>query len=168
MRLAGPISDAHIDRTALAEHRFADGDGYPPSYVSFVQRVGWARALDLWLIYPPVLPGWADGVDGRGRVLTDRFREIYADARDEEFDWKVEPDGSWDVAASAVVFGWSENGDALLWDTRTRRADGEFDVYLSAHLDALRRIGSTLDEALEHLADGDALSAHPLSGFRLD
>ncbi len=37
-----------------------------------------------------------------------------------------------------------------------------------SHVDALQLIGATLDQALEHLADGQELRAEPLSGFRLD
>ncbi len=38
---------AHLDLTQLAEHRFADGGGYPPSYRAFIERFGWARTLGL-------------------------------------------------------------------------------------------------------------------------
>jgi hypothetical protein len=146
--LSGRPALFHVDFAELDSFRFADGFGFPPSYRGYIRHAGWARLFGLWLIYPPVLPGWADGLSGRGGVLTRRFRETYVDGRAEGFDWMVEPDGSWELAASLEAFGWSENGDYMLWDTSSRATDGEFPVWVSYGGDALHRAGADLREAL--------------------
>ncbi|GII05013.1 hypothetical protein Pta02_70210 [Planobispora takensis] len=115
-------------------------------------RAGFSRLFGLWLVYPPAQDGFADGWQHRAARLTEMFRQTYAEARTEEFDWKVEPDGDWSMIGSLVVFAFSENGDALLWDTRGR-VNGEFDVYCSARLDSLHRLGASLDEALPRLRE---------------
>lgn len=147
------MSDEHIDLVALDSFRFADGGGFPASYRAFVQRAGWGRSFGLWLIYPPVLPGYADGWQGRSAHLTSRFRTAYEDGQVEDFDWMIEPDGTWPLAKSLEVFGWSENGDALLWDTAARHADGEFAVWESRSLNSLHLLGANLDEALPLIRD---------------
>lgn len=63
----------HVAMDELENFRFPDGGGFPPSYVAFVRRVGWARLFGLWLLYPPVRPGYADGLSGRGGNLTERL-----------------------------------------------------------------------------------------------
>ena len=60
----------------------------------------------------------------------------------------VEPDADWSLPASLHVFGWSENGDALLWDTASRGTDGEFPIWESHSLDSLHLLGGSLSEAL--------------------
>lgn len=144
----GPPTLEHIDFAALDTYRFPDGGGFPDSYRTFVRSAGWARSFGLWLIYPPVLPGYADGWRGRAGNLTSRFHTAYADGRSEKFDWMVEPDADWALAGSLHVFGWSENGDALLWDTAARGADGEFPVWESRSLNSLHRLGDGLRDAL--------------------
>ncbi|GAA2915981.1 hypothetical protein JOD62_002579 [Microbacterium keratanolyticum] len=170
----GDASIAHIDFAALESFRFPDGLGYPPSYQAFVRECGWARTFGLWLIYPPVLPGYADGRE-RADNLTARFLDSYLDGQSEEFDWMVEPDGTWGTPASLRVFGWSENGDALLWDTSARRRDGEFPVWESRGLNALHLLGGSLAEALPllreranaHSAPADCVDVEPLTPARL-
>lgn len=142
------MSDEHIDLVALDGYRFADDRGFPPSYRTFIRRAGWGRSFGLWLIYPPVLPGYADGWQGRAGNLTTRFRAAYEDGQAEDFDWMIEPDGAWPLAQSLEVFAWSENGDALLWDTATRDVDGEFPVWESRSLNSLHLLGANLNEAL--------------------
>lgn len=170
----GGPSTAHIDFAALESFRFPDGLGYPPSYQAFVRECGWARTFGLWLIYPPVLPGYADGRE-RADNLTARFLDSYLDGQSEEFDWMVEPDGTWGTPASLRVFGWSENGDALLWDTSERRRDGEFPVWESRGLNALHLLGGSLAEALPllreranaHSEPADGVDVEPLTPARL-
>lgn len=163
----------HIDLDFLESYRFADGEGFPPSYRNFVTRYGWARTLGLWLVYPPVHEGYADGWQGRARTLTDRFRAIYADNRAEDFDFTLEPDGEWMLIERLEVFASSENGDALLWDTRARDDSGEFDIWLSANLNSLKRLDSPLHRALLELpgfpdASGQtARTVEPLEAHRL-
>ncbi|QRY64709.1 hypothetical protein JVX90_12595 [Gordonia sp. PDNC005] len=147
--------------------RFPDGDGFPPSYRDFVRHAGWGRTFGLWLIYPPVRSGYADGLLGRGGVLTERLRLAYVDGQSEEFDWMVEPDGNWDLPPSLQVFGWSENGDALLWDTSARHADGEFGVWESVGMNSLHRRGADLAEALSAVRERTA-SLTDASGFDVD
>ena len=146
------FSTGHIDFAALESFRFAEGGGYPPSYRDFIRRYGWARTFGLWLIYPPVFPGYADG-RGRAEVLNERFRDRYRDGRAEEFKWMIKPNGDWARVEALHVFGWSENGDALLWDTSARRADGEFPVWESRGLDSLHLLGPTLSDALSAIRD---------------
>lgn len=150
---ARPTLD-HIDVEVLHSYRFADGSGFPGSYREFVRRAGWARSFGLWLIYPPVLPGYADGWHGRAGNLTSRFHAAYREGRTEEFDWMVEPDADWSLVNSLHVFGWSENGDALLWDTAARGTDGEFPVWESRSLNSLHRLGDNLNDALPVLRAG--------------
>ena len=52
------------------------------------------------------------------------------------------------IPDSLQVFGWSENGDALLWDTASRGADGEFPVWESRSFNSLHRLGGSFHEAL--------------------
>lgn len=175
LSLAGEATVEHIDFVALDSFRFADGLGFPDSYKAFIRRAGWARTLGMWLIYPPVKPGYADGRQ-RAVNLTARFLEMYEDGQAEDFDWMVEPDGDWALAPTLQVFAWSENGDALLWDTAARDEHGEFTVWLSLSFNSLHRLGNSLDEALLFLqARAHALAASslgpdlvPLSPARLD
>ena len=138
----------HIDFDFLDSFRFPDGEGFPDSYRAFIRHAGWARTLGLWLIYPPDLSGFADGWKGRAGHLTAHLHRVYREGRDEEFDWMVEPDATWSLPRSLHVFGWSENGDALPWDTASRGADGEFPVWESRSLNSLHRLGESLFEAL--------------------
>lgn len=168
------MSDEHIDLVALDGYRFADGGGFPASYRTFIRCAGWGRSFGLWLIYPPVLPGYADGWQGRGGHLTTYFRTAYEDGQAEDFDWMIEPDGTWPLAQSLEVFGWSENGDALLWDTATRDADGEFPVWESRSVNSLHLIGANLDDALPRMRErstalfgADLPDFEPLPAVRL-
>lgn len=170
----GAPSNGHIDFSALGSFRFADGLGYPDSYRAFISEYGWARTFGLWLIYPPVRPGYADGRQ-RAENLTERFLASYLDGQAEEFDWMVEPDGTWETATSLRVLGWSENGDALLWDTSARRADGEFPVWESRGCDSLHLLGATLTDALPRMRErayalareGTRVDIEPLTATRL-
>lgn len=160
-------SPAHIDQYALDAFRFPDGGGFPDSYREFVRSFGWARTFGLWLIYPPVLPGYADG-RGRAENLTARFRAGYRDGRAEGFDWMVEPDGDWALTETLEVFGWSENGDALLWDVSTRDDRGEFPVWESRGCNALALLGPDLDVALAQLRERPEVQPGAGAGARVD
>ncbi|GLU87764.1 hypothetical protein Agsp01_00190 [Agromyces sp. NBRC 114283] len=52
-----------------------------------MRAAGWGRLFGLWLVYPPVLAGYADGWPGRTTRLTERFHESYAAGRIEGYDW---------------------------------------------------------------------------------
>ena len=151
LRLREAPSLGHIDFDALESTRFPDGAGFPDSYRAFVRGAGWGRSFGLWLIYPPLLPGYADSWQGRAAELNDRFHTSYRDGRIEEFDWMVEPDGVWSLPDSLQLFGWSENGDGLLWETAARNEDGEFPVWESRSFDSLYRLGDSLYDAVPHL-----------------
>ncbi|UOQ57808.1 hypothetical protein MUN78_02935 [Leucobacter allii] len=164
----------HVDLELLDSYRFQDGAGFPKSYRAFIRHAGWARLFGLWLIYPPVLPGFADGLQGRGKNLTAHFHAVYREGQQEEFDWMVEPDAAWSRPMSLRVFGWSENGDALLWDTASRTPDGEFAVWESCSLNSLHLLGGSLSEALpliraraRTLFDAQGYDIEPLPSFRL-
>lgn len=131
IRVQGDPTLTHLDLDVLDSYRFADGAGFPESYREFVRTFGWGRLFGLWLVYPPVRVGFADGWQARSRILTERLREVYRDGRIEEFDWMIEPDGDWSLVESLRVFAISENGDVLLWDTAVRDDRGEFPVYCS-------------------------------------
>ena len=80
----------------------------------------------------------------------------------------IEPDGSWDLAERLEVFGWSENGDLLLWDIASRNADEEFPVWESRGMNTLHLLGSSLDEALLKLRErSEAQVIEPLRPARL-
>lgn len=143
--VSGTPTHDHVDFAAL------DGEDFPPSYREFIRAAGWARTFGLWFIYPPVCPGYADGWHGRSRHLTEQFRARYVDGQLEEFDWMIEPDGDWRLVDTLVVFGWSENGDALLWDTGSRNEHGEFAVWESRGMDSLHLLGQDLGAALPQL-----------------
>jgi len=115
-------------------------------------RAGFCRLFGLWLIYPPAVPGVADGWDGRGQVLTQQFHETFAAGRREDFDWLVEPDGDWELASRLVLFGWSENGDGLFWDPDDP-SEEELAVWASYRFDSLHRLGPSLPSALPRLRD---------------
>ncbi|MGO2138825.1 MAG: hypothetical protein ACTH30_00295 [Leucobacter sp.] len=172
-KTAATPTTSHIDTGALATHRFADGGGYPPSYRTFVEQYGWGRTFGLWLIYPPVRDGFADG-RSRAERLTDRFRAVYHDGQAEGFDWIIEPDGTWEVTETLEVFAWSENGDALLWDVSARTPGGEFPVWLSTGLNSLVLLGRDLYAALEQLGASESVadeasagSVTPLPAFQI-
>jgi len=148
IRVQGTPTVSHLDLDLLESYAFPDGSGFPASYSDFVRNLGWGRLFGLWLVYPPVLAGHADGWQARSRILTERVREAYHDGRSEKFDWMVEPDGDWALIDSLRVFAISENGDVLLWDTAARDGRGEFPVYCSQRMNSLRLLGPTLDAAI--------------------
>ncbi|MFJ2077159.1 hypothetical protein ACIOGW_18530 [Streptomyces anulatus] len=174
LRLAGAPTVEHIDFEVLDRFRFADGGGFPDSYRAFVRHAGWGRTFGMWLFYPPVLPGYADGLRGRGERLTARFRASYREGETEGFDWMTEPDGRWSLAASLEVFAWSENGDSLLWNTASRDANGEFAVWESRGGDSLHHLGAGLRQALPlvrarsgHSSGPRPFAVEPLPAARL-
>lgn len=142
-----------LDEDTIENHRLPDGAGLPPSYVSFVRSFGWGRLFGLWLIYTPVPSGFGDGVVGRGRYLTEQLHEDFSEGRAEGYDWKIEPDGSWEIAQRLTVFAMSENGDYLAWDTGVRDDDGELPIYRTVRFDSLTNIGRDLHDALEWLRE---------------
>jgi len=148
IRVHGTPTVSHLDLDLLESYVFPDGSGFPASYRDFVRGHGWGRLFGLWLVYPPVLDGHADGWQARSRILTERLREAYRDGRAEEFDWMVEPDGDWSLVDSLRVFAISENGDVLLRDTAARDEHGEFPVYCSQGMNSLRLLGRSLDAAI--------------------
>ncbi|WP_157257476.1 hypothetical protein [Oerskovia sp. Root918] len=152
LSLTGVPALGAVSVDLLDAHRFEDGEGFPPSYRRLVSRAGFCRLFGLWLVYPPARDGYADGWQHRAAHLTDRFRATYQDGQAEGFDWMVEPDGDWPVARRLVVFAFSENGDALLWDPSTR-TDGELAVWCSTGLDALTLLGPSLTDALPRVRE---------------
>ncbi len=168
---AAPTLD-HLDLTALEQTTLPDGGPFPPSYRAFVREAGWGRLFGLWLVYPPVQDGYADGWPGRTSRLTERFRAAYADGRTEEYDWMVEPDGDWSLAERLQVFAWSENGDALLWELGSRDAHDELVIWESRGLNSLHRLGVGLPAALAALREREGALAEgrpelePLPGTR--
>lgn len=172
IRVQGTPTVSHLDLDALDSNPFADGGGFPESYREFVRSLGWGRLFGLWLVYPPVLEGYADGWQARSRILTERLREAYRDGQVEEFDWMVEPDGNWSLVDSLRVFAFSENGDVLLWDTAVRDGRGEFPVYCSQGMNSLRLLGPSLYAAApllraEALSDESDFDFEPLAAQRL-
>lgn len=150
--LLGTPSRSHIDFAELASFRFSAGGGFPDSYQAFVRQYGWARTFGFWLVYPPVKKGFADGWQ-RAKNLTHRFRTGYRGGRTEGFDWMVEPDGDWSLPEVLQVFAWSENGDALLWDTSRPGSNREYPIWESQACDSLRYLGADLREALPKMLD---------------
>lgn len=157
----------HIDFDMLNSIRFADGGGFPPSYQAFVQTYGWACSFGLWLIYPPVLQGFADG-RARAQQLSEHFHIVYLDGQKEGFNWMVEPDGNWPLATQLEVFAWSENGDVLLWDTASRATNGEFPIWESRGMNSLHLLGHSLDQACAKLSERSGMTAvDPLRAHRI-
>lgn len=172
IRFQGVPTLEHVDLGVLDTYRFDDGRGFPDSYRTFVRELGWGRLFGLWLVYPPVLEGYADGWQARSRILTERLLEAYRDGRAEEYNWMIEPDGDWSLIDSLRVFAISENGDVLLWDTAVRDERGEFPVYCSQRMNSLRLLGPSLEAATPMLR-AEALSCEsdfdlePLTAKRL-
>ncbi|GAB2642881.1 hypothetical protein GCM10027068_23110 [Prescottella soli] len=172
LRVLGSPTLAHVDLDVLETYRFADGGGFPESYRTFVRDFGWGRLFGLWLVYPPVLAGYADGWQARSRILTEHLHEAYRDGQDEEYDWMIAPDGDWSLVDSLRVFAFSENGDVLLWDTAVRDERGEFPVYCSQKMNSLRLLGPSLDAAApvlraEAMSGESDFDFEPLSAQRL-
>ena len=140
-----------LDEHTIEHHTLPDGRGFPPSYVSFARTFGWGRLFGLWLVYTPVPTGFADGVVGRGGHLTDQLHEDFREGQADSYDWKVKPDGSWEIAQRLVVFAMSENGDYLAWDVGTRDRDGELPIFHTSRFTSLTRMGDDLYEAIEGL-----------------
>jgi hypothetical protein len=160
IRVDLPRTSEHVDFRALDEYRFDDGRGFPGSYRCFVRELGWGRLFGLWLVYPPVRPGYADGWHGRSRNLRDRLRAMYREGEAAGYDWMIEPDGHWAMVDTLYPFAFSENGAYLLWDVAARDAAGEFPVYRSARMDSIELVGPSLDVAMRRLqADAIALGA---------
>lgn len=152
-----------LDEHTIEHHRLPDGAGFPPSYLSFVRTFGWGRLHGLWLIYTPVPSGFGDGVVGRGGHLTERLRLDFREGRTEGCDWKIEPDGSWELADRLVVFAMSENGDYLAWDSGSRGRDGKLPIFHTTRFDSLTRIGDDLHHAVEWLrVDVNRQDSHPV------
>ncbi|KQY73596.1 hypothetical protein ASD13_15800 [Microbacterium sp. Root1433D1] len=100
---------------------------------------------------------------GRGGHLTDRLRPDFREGRTEGYNWKIEPDGSWELADRPVVFAMSENGDYLAWDTGSRSHDGELPIFHTTRFDSLARIGDDLYDAVEWLrADVNRQDSDPV------
>jgi hypothetical protein len=114
-----------------------------------------------------VRPGFADG-RARAQNLTARFRESYSDGRHEGYDWMVGPDGDWELITRLDVFGWSENGDVLLWDVASRDTDGEFPIWESRGMNTLNHLGASLADALPRMREGSGVGTiEPLEPHRL-
>ncbi|NKZ76513.1 hypothetical protein GTA28_06470 [Rhodococcus hoagii] len=148
IRVHGTPTVSHLDLALLETFTFADGGGLPASYRDFVRNLGWGRLFRLWLVYPPVLDGYADGWQARSRILTERLQETYRDGRTEDFGWMIKPDGDWSLIDSLRVFAISQNGDVLVWDTAARDEHGELPVYCSQGMNSLRLLGRSLDAAV--------------------
>lgn len=167
MRVARPAAPL-LDEQTIERHRLPDGAPLPPSYVSFVRAFGWGRLFGLWLIYTPVPSGFGDGIVGRGGYLTDRLHQEFDEGRADDDTWKIEPDGSWDIAQRLVVFAMSENGDYLAWDTGARDSDDELPIFHTTRFDSLTRVGDDLFEAVEWVRgrnsgrDSDPIDFTPL------
>lgn len=117
------------DASALLAYTFADGKGFPPSYLDFAAQLGWGRLCGLFLVYVPLGQQPASWLvqSPHIRQLMDEFYEGM-----EHDTFLLEPDGYEGLPRALVPFAMSENGQYLAWDANHRNAAGEFPIYVLA------------------------------------
>jgi hypothetical protein len=53
-RLRQQLTLVAADIPTLLRYTFADGKGFPPSYIDFAMELGWGRLCRLFLVYIPL------------------------------------------------------------------------------------------------------------------
>jgi hypothetical protein len=147
-QLPKPLAPVAVDAEYLANHRLADGLGFPPSYQEFAREFGWGCLGGLFLIYVP-LGNYPDSWLVRSPCIREALDEFYAEmAPDDPFS--LEPDGYLGLAPSLLPFAMSENGQYLAWDISKRGPDGELPIYvIASRMGGLRYGGANLHELVE-------------------
>jgi hypothetical protein len=117
------------DRAALLAYTFADGKGFPPSYIDFATQLGWGRLCGLFLVYVPLgqhSDSWLVQSPHIQRLMDEFYEEMEHDP------FLMEPNGYEGLERALIPFGMSENGQYLAWDANHRSAAGEFPIYVTA------------------------------------
>jgi hypothetical protein len=139
--------DAHV----LSTYQFADGKGFPPSYIEFATQLGWGRLCGLFLIYVP-LGQYPDSWTERSPWIRQNMDSFYEEMEHDPF--LLEPDGYAGIENSLIPFAMSENGEYLTWDSAHRAPNGEFPIYvLAARMGGIRFGAPTLYAFLEKCTD---------------
>ncbi|TGE07764.1 SMI1/KNR4 family protein [Hymenobacter fodinae] len=150
---SGPITTS--DASGLASYRFADGVGFPPSYVRFVTQLGWGKLCGLFLLYIP-LGHHPDSWTIRSTIIRRHMDEFYEEMEHDPLF--IEPDGYPGIEQSLVPFAMSENGEYLAWNVAHRAADNEFPIYvLMARMGGIRYGAPDLYAFVEKCTDAVAV-----------
>lgn len=145
------------DTSYLLAHTFADGKGFPPSYIDFATELGWGRLCGLFLIYVP-LKQYADSWLVQSPRIKQFMNEFYAEMEDDPF--LLEPDGYMGMKQALLPFGMSEDGQYLAWDTSRRSAAGELPIYvLAARFGGIRYGASDLYQFIKKCTDDIAVKS---------
>ncbi len=140
-----------VDTTFLYTHRFADGKGFPPSYLDFATHWGWGRLCGLFLVYVP-LGQHPDSWPVQSRRIREKMAIFYAEMDHDPF--LLEPAGYAGLEQALVPFARSENGGYLAWDTTHRDAENEFPIYvLMANLGGIRYGGKNFNQFVKNCTD---------------
>jgi hypothetical protein len=135
------------DSDFLRMHKFADGKGFPASYIDFAMKMGWGRLSGLFLIYIP-LGQYRDSWQVQSLRIKQLMTAFY-----EEMEYDplfVEPAGYPGIESTLVPFARSENGEYLAWDTAARLPNGELPIYVvTAHMGGIRFGGNSLQHFIE-------------------
>lgn len=123
---------------------------FPPSYIQFVNRFGYGRLCELFLVYVP-LGGEFDSLELRWAEIGETIREsLEADLV--EFP----PDGSVDLVRGLCPFGVSENGHTVAWDPSSHAEDGELDIYMMGNkMLSVTRVGRSMREFVRAVSSAD-------------
>jgi hypothetical protein len=145
------------DISTLLTYTFADGKGFPPSYIDFAMELGWGRLCGLFLVYVP-LAQQPDSWLVRSPYIRHLLDEFYDEMEHDPFF--VEPDGYKGIERAPVPFGMSENGQYLAWDANHRRANGELPIYvLAARFGGIRYGATDLYQFVEKCTDNTAVKS---------
>lgn len=133
---------------AFSSTEEALGIALPPSYRAFTTEYGFGLTLGLFIIYAPVAASEtrkSENVVSSARTLARENREAIA----HRFLRNYAPDGYEEIVRRLVPFGYSENGDRILWDPADKNEEGALAVYvIGSGYSPVRRAGQDLGEFL--------------------
>jgi hypothetical protein len=136
----------HAEAFTSAEREL--GISLPESYRAFTSKYGFGLTAGLFMIYVPVPASEtrrSENLVSSARTLARENREAIA----QRFFRNYAPDGSEEIARRLVPFGYSENGDRILWDPAEKNEEGELAVYvIGSGFSPVRRAGRDLGEFL--------------------
>ncbi|TGE29461.1 SMI1/KNR4 family protein [Hymenobacter metallicola] len=143
------------DGDYLAAYRFADGKGFPSSYIDFATHLGWGRLCGLFLIYVP-LDQHSDSWTVRSPWIKQAMDNFYEEMEHDPF--LLEPDGYAGIESSLIPFAMSENGEYLAWDSAHRSPDDELPIYvLAARMGGIRYGAANLYHFVEKCGNEEAI-----------
>ena len=125
----------------------------PPSYLQFVQEIGFGRLLGLFLAYIPLgeNSSYCDALESRNAYWKSIFQMYLKEYPDMLFI-EQEADNK-ERLANAEPFLFSENGEVVFWDSRNRDDKGECPIYLVDFSTGIYLAGNTFKEFILNLTD---------------